>query len=119
MNAFCLSWSALNRKPLTLWKEQPSRLSSLRMPPWENLRPKVFSTLDPVAHLGGTAEAASGDLVLESVELRGRQSAGVTLVLQGAEGLQTLGPEEGDPVLDRPRANAEQVSDLLCRIALV
>jgi hypothetical protein len=29
---------------LTLWKEQPGRLSNLRLPLAENLRPKVFST---------------------------------------------------------------------------
>src|SRR5437764_738554 len=28
-------------------------------------------------------------------------------------------PAEGDPVVDRPRADAEQVSDLLCRVVLV
>ena len=81
--------------------------------------PSTEGFLDPIADLSGGLETPGGDLLLELVELGLGQSAGVALVLQSAEGLEALGPEESDPVVDRPRAHAEQVSDFLCRIVLV
>src|SRR3954470_23358881 len=65
--------------------------------------PSTEGSLDPVANLSGALEAPRGHLLFEQVELSSGQSAGVAFVLQGAEGIEALFPEQGDPVMDRPR----------------
>jgi hypothetical protein len=58
-------------------------------------------------------------LLLELVELPSRQSARIALVLEGAQRIEALFPEQGQPVMDSPRADSEQLGDFLSGIVLV
>src|SRR5262249_2342095 len=75
--------------------------------------PSTEGLLGPIAHLGGRPEAAGGDLLFELAELSGLQSAGVALVVAGAQPVTPAGAVQCQPVVDRPGADAQQGSDLL------
>src|SRR5262245_34661876 len=72
----------------------------------------------PLANLIGVAEAAGADLLLELVDLRGAELAGVALVVQSTQGVEPLVAIDAEPFAQLAVANAQQVSDVFTAFAL-
>ncbi len=74
--------------------------------------------VDPGDALLGSEEAAGGDLGLESLDLRRWECAGVSPMVEGTQGLESLGAVGSEPLADLPLDHAEEVGDLVLGPAL-
>src|SRR5262249_24288059 len=75
------------------------------------------SRVNPVADLGGCAEAALCDFVLWQLDLVRGGMTGVALVMEGAEGIEPLVAEDAEPFTQLGKADAQQLGDLLTGFA--
>jgi hypothetical protein len=70
------------------------------------------------ADLIGVAEAPGADLLLEALDLSGREVGRVAPVVKGAEVVGAAVAEQAQPVGELPHAAAEQVRDLATGLAV-
>jgi hypothetical protein len=68
--------------------------------------------LDPLTDLVGVAEAAGGDLFLETLDLTGGELAGVALVVEGAEGSESLVAIDPKPFAQLRVTDPQEFGDL-------
>src|SRR5262249_51143841 len=73
--------------------------------------------LEPVAELGGVAEATGADLALELLDLAGGEFTGVALVVDLAEDVEAFVAVDAEPVAQLGKADAEQLGDLFPGLA--
>ena len=71
----------------------------------------------PVANLIRVAKATCADFVFELGNLVGGEVAWITLVVEGAEGVQALVAEDTEPVAQLGETDPQQVGDFCSGVA--